>query len=119
MDEFVKFRRDVEKLTADERKAVAGLMRGVAAITQPKTRVRLVRAVADVAAAGARATGRRRSDRKTDTARRVTVGARLRRETAQLYRDAAEASGRTLYRFVVDALCSEYEKTTGEVCPDI
>lgn len=40
----------------------------------------------------------------SDAERRILVGARVRREDAERYRAAAEQSGRSLYRFVVDAL---------------
>lgn len=113
MDEYRKFRRDVEKLTADERRAVTGLLKGVVALTEKKARVRLVRAVADVAAASARTAGRRASDRETDVARRVTVSARMLREDAERYRRCALDSGRSLYRFILDAMQAEYLKTTG------
>lgn len=53
---------------------------------------------------------RRLRHQQRDVERRVLIGARLRREEADRYRAAARRSGRTLYRFVVDALEREATK---------
>ena len=55
-----------------------------------------------------RAAQRADSDRETDRDRRILVGARVQRPLAEKYRAAAKASGRSLYRFVLDALEREY-----------
>lgn len=98
---------------------MAALVRGAAALPAGKARTEIALLTADVAAAVARSKKRRLSDRTTDVVRRQTVGARLRRDTARRYAVAAAESGRSLNRFVVDALRAEYERTTGDECPDI
>lgn len=60
-----------------------------------------------------RASFKARRDALRDREKRVLIGARLDRETAGRVREAAEASGRSLYRFVADALQEEVERTTG------
>lgn len=59
-----------------------------------------------------RARQKARSDRGTDKARRLTVGARLPRETAERYRQCAYAHGLSLYRFACCALEREYRRLT-------
>lgn len=61
-----------------------------------------------LAAARRRASSRAESDARTDHARRILVGARLPRETAERYRECAAAHGLSLYRFVSGALEREY-----------
>ena len=57
-----------------------------------------------------RADQRWRSDMTTDRARRLLVGARVPRRTAEKYRKCAAAHGLSLYRFAVEALEREYER---------
>ena len=64
--------------------------------------------VMDLCFARRRAAQRAASDRQTDKDRRLLVGARVPREKAERYRKKAKASGRSLYRFVLDALEREY-----------
>lgn len=54
---------------------------------------------------------RRRMRLARDVKSRVTVGARMLREEAQVYRDAAKATHRSLYRFVLDALQAELQRS--------
>ena len=56
-----------------------------------------------------RADQRWRSDMTTDRARRLLVGARVPRRTAEKYRKCAAAHGLSLYRFAVEALEREYQ----------
>lgn len=53
---------------------------------------------------------RRASDAGTDVSRRVLVGARIPRETAQRYRACAAGNGMSLYRFACSALEREYDR---------
>lgn len=57
-----------------------------------------------------RADQRWRSDMTTDQARRLLVGARVPRETAERYRRCAGEEGLSLYRFVCNALEREYKR---------
>lgn len=61
-------------------------------------------AASDIILARARTEARRESDKRTDARRRVLVGARVPRETAEQYRAAAERAGVSLYKWVADAL---------------
>ena len=65
-----------------------------------------------LAAARRRASQRADSDARTDHARRLLVGARLPRQTAEKYRKCAAARGLYLYRFVCQALEREYLRLT-------
>ena len=53
---------------------------------------------------------RRESDRATDSARRLTIGARLPREVAERYRAAARAKGLSLYSWVWEACEEKYSR---------
>lgn len=53
---------------------------------------------------------RRESDRATDSARRLTIGARLPREVAERYRAAARATGLSLYSWVWQACEEKYRR---------
>ena len=53
---------------------------------------------------------RRESDRATDSARRLTIGARLPREEAERYRTAARAKGMSLYSWVRQACEEKYRR---------
>ena len=55
---------------------------------------------------------RRDSDRETDVQRRLLVGARLPRETAERYRACAKEHGLSLYAFAAAALEREYRRLT-------
>lgn len=60
---------------------------------------------------------RRESDRATDTARRLTIGARLPREVAERYRAAARAAGLSLYSWVWGACEERYRRESGQWTP--
>lgn len=93
------FEQLLEGFSADERAVLLGAMQ--AGQVPPAFLVRL-------AAARQRTSARSESDAKTDHARRVLVGARLPRQTAERYRECASAHGLSLYRFVANALEREY-----------
>ena len=63
-----------------------------------------------LAQARQRTQSRGESDARTDAGRRVLVGARLPRPTAERYRLAAKLKGVSLYRFACEALEREYER---------
>ena len=65
-----------------------------------------------LAAARRRTQLRQDSDRMTDPARRILVGARLPRPLAEQYRACAAGHGLSLYRFVCNALEREYRRLT-------
>lgn len=67
-------------------------------------------AASDIILARARTEARRKSDKQTDTRRRVLVGARVPREAAEQYRAAAERAGISLYRWVANALEAAADK---------
>lgn len=48
-----------------------------------------------------------------DTCARTLVGARIPRKTAEIVKKAAERSGRSVYRFTIDALRNEVEQVLG------
>lgn len=71
--------------------------------------------IAAVAMANRRNSAKRASNRTTDTTRRKTISARLPGKEVAYYRALAEASGRSMYRFVADALKAEALKTVKEL----
>ena len=89
-----------DDLSADEKVAVK---RALNVANDPSTIVGIV-------IARSRTLRRQESDRATDTGRRVLVGARVPREFGTRCRTCAEASKKSLYRFVFDALVRECEK---------
>lgn len=78
---------------------------------QEKKRVSQLRALdalSLVIRASARGSRKRPQDRANDAAARTLVGARVPRETADRYREAAAAEGISLYRWVCTALENHY-----------
>lgn len=63
-----------------------------------------------LAQARQRTQSRGESDARTDAGRRVLVGARLPRPTAERYKLAAKLKGVSLYRFACEALEREYQR---------
>lgn len=102
-----RFERDLLRLSAQERRAIDALMRQTAGLRKKTDRAAMTKKVAYMANACARTNARRTSDRNTDHDRRTLVGARLKREQAERYKQIAQATGRSLYRFVADALEAE------------
>lgn len=101
MRELERLKEGLALFPAAERAALLQAMRD-----RQITPAALVR----LAAARRRASQRADSDAKTDRARRILVGARLPRETAEKYRECAAAHGLSLYRFVCNALEREFER---------
>lgn len=98
----------IDKLPANERRAAkrALLRLGGDGLAGRGTvpRVRAVEAAGEIIRAAARGHGKRASDRETDRRRRVLVGARVPRERATRYQEAATVQGLSLYAWVVAAL---------------
>lgn len=69
---------------------------------------RAVDAVGIMIRASARGTHKAAADRRNDATARTLVGARIPRETARRYREAAAAQGMSLYRWVCTALENHY-----------
>ena len=105
-----RFERDLLRLSAQERRAIDALMRQTAGLRKKTDRAAMTKKVAYMANACARTNARRSSDRNTDHDRRTLVGARIKREQAERYKRIAQATGRSLYRFVADALEAEAGK---------
>ena len=105
-----RFERDLLRLSAQERRAIDALMRQTAGLRKKTDRAAMTKKVAYMANACARTNARRTSDRNTDHDRRTLVGARIKREQAERYKRIAQATGRSLYRFVADALEAEAGK---------
>lgn len=82
------------------------------------SQLRALDALSLVIRASARGSRKRPQDRANDAAARTLVGARIPRETADRYREAAAAEGISLYRWVCTALekhyieCSKREEDT-------
>lgn len=82
------------------------------------TKLRALDALSLVIRASARGSRKRPQDRANDAAARTLIGARIPRETADRYREAAAAEGVSLYRWVCTALekhyieCSRREEAT-------
>lgn len=70
-------------------------------------------AVTTILIASRRKQQRRESDRRTDHERRLLVGPRLPRETAEKYRAAAEARHLSLYAWASMAMAAQYAKDMG------
>ena len=107
MDSLAKFRRNVERMNAAQRKAVERMFHAIAS-DKPKQDVQ--EAAANVVEVYTRTERKRASDAATDPIRRVTIAARVRREDAERYRQVAQDSGRSVYRLVIDALEAECER---------
>lgn len=108
-----------EKLLEPERSAADKAMRLIQDTKRGKLSwARAIDAVGLMIRASARGTHKKAADRRNDTAARTLVGARIPRETARRYREAAAAQGMSLYRWVCTALeehyiqCAEKEEGT-------
>lgn len=111
--DLIRFERDVPRLSAQERQAIRDLLERAEAISNKRDRDAMTVRISLLANACARTNTRRDSDRRTDFDRRTLVGARVKRDQAERYREAAQASGRSLYRFVADALEAEANRVNG------
>ena len=92
----------VGRMSADEKRALLAALECLKEMEGPVRKME--ECLADIGLAMQRTRSRRESDAKTDKARRVTVGARVRVEDAKRYRECAQYLGLSLYRFVVLAL---------------
>ena len=105
--EYILRARD--KLLEPERSAADRAMR---LIKETKkgwlSKSRAVDAVGIMIRASARGTHKAAADRRNDATARTLVGARIPRETARRYREAAAAQGMSLYRWVCTALEKHY-----------
>lgn len=72
-----------------------------------------VEAISQTLTDGRRARQRRESDARTDPERRLLIGPRLPRETAERYRAAAQARHLSLYAWAAQALAAQYAKDMG------
>ena len=104
--------RDNLRLSAQERQAIKELLQQASKLKAKADQERITKSVLSVASACARTNARRTSDRNTDHDRRTLVGARVKREDAERYRRIAQDTGRSLYRFVVDALEEEARRSS-------
>ena len=111
--DLIRFERDVPRLSAQERQAIRELLQRAEDISNKRDRDAMTVRISLLANACARTNTRRDSDRRTDFDRRTLVGARVKRDQAERYREAAQASGRSLYRFVADALEAEANRVNG------
>lgn len=112
-----------DRLLQPERSAAdkaIGMIRHKRVVSQLKA----LDALALVIRASARGSHKRPQDRANDAAARTLVGARIPRETAGRYREAAAAEGISLYRWVCTALekhyieCSQREEATTDGIPE-
>lgn len=95
--------RNVERISLRERQALAALIQKVNKIQAETVKNAVMDGVREVVAASARTAGKNASERD----RRETIGVRVNHEMAARCRHAAQASGRTCYRFVLNALVAE------------
>ena len=111
--EYILRARD--KLLEPERSAANRAMR---LIKETKkgwlSKSRAVDAVGIMIRASARGTHKAAADRRNDATARTLVGARIPRETARRYREAAAAQDMSLYRWVCTALENHYIQCMGE-----
>lgn len=99
----------VGRMSADEKRALIAALECLKELRGPVRKME--ECLCDIGIAMQRTQRRRESDARTDKARRVTVGARVRAEDAQRYRECAEYLGLSMYRFVVNALDAECVRT--------
>lgn len=98
--------RDLMRLSTAQRCIIERMMGTIQTLDgQPKQD--LTEAVALLSKATARDRYKRDHDKTHDFERRTLVGARIKRADADYYRRIAQATGRSLYRFVSDALREE------------
>lgn len=100
---WTALQNDLETLPKDEREAAKTAIYRVMGRRQIPGPVALA-ALGKIIDATARGARRRRIDRAGDAARRVLVGARVRRDRAEVYRAAAARQGVSLYAWTVAAL---------------
>lgn len=111
MDISPKMMHYVEGLAPAERRFIVAILRQTSSIRSPKDRQRTAQAIADLATQYARTSHRRAQCQALDAERRTLIGARLRREAVNHYKDLARQTDRSLYRFLCDALELEAART--------
>lgn len=101
--DWTALQNDLKALPKDERDAaktaICRIM-GRRKVPGPTAMAAVIRII-EATARGAR---RRRVDRAGDAARRVLIGARVRRDRAEVYRNAAARRRQSLYAWTVAAL---------------
>lgn len=102
----------VGHMSADEKRAMIAALKCLREMQGPVRKME--ECLADIGIAMQRTNRRRESDTRTDKARRVTVGARVRIEDARRYRECAALLGVSMYRFLIDALENACERVTRE-----
>lgn len=115
LDKTLRFSHNVGRIPTDQKHAIDRLLTQAGELRDPEEHRRMTDAVMAMIKACGRTAGRRASDQDTDHRRRILVGARVPRETAAAYRAVAEASGRSMYAFVCDALAAEHRRTRAEL----
>ena len=95
-------------MSADEKRAMVAALECLRDLKGPVRRME--ECLADIGLAMQRTHRRRASDAVMEPARRVTVGARVRVEDAQRYRECASFLGVSMYRFLIDALENACER---------
>ena len=114
MEKIERFKRGIAAMSADEREALHNALAAAVALENPVERSDLVDYITDIGAAKGRTLARRDSDGRTGFRRRSLVGARIARSQVERCQQCAQAEGKSLYRFVVDALeaaCVRTEQT--------
>lgn len=112
MDISPRMMHYVEGLAPAERRFIVAILRQTGTIRSPRERQRLTENVASLAAQYARTSHRRAQCQALDAERRTLIGARLKREVVDHYRDIARQTDRSLYRFLCDALEAEAARCT-------
>lgn len=99
------------KFPADIQRAMVMAEVGIEALPTPEERDAGHWAISIISRGITRTMSRKESDNRTDHQRRQLIGARVSRSDAARYRACANLSGRSLYRFILDALAIEASKT--------
>lgn len=115
MDISPRMMHYVEGLAPAERRFILAIMRQTGSIRSPKDRQRTAKAMADLATQYARTSHRRAQCQALDAERRTLIGARLKKEVVQHYRDLAQQTDRSLYRFLCDALEAEAARSMAKL----
>lgn len=90
MDISPRMMQYVEGLAPAERRFIVAILRQTGTIRNPKERRRLSENVASLATQYARTSHRRAQCQALDADRRTLIGARLKREEVERYRDLAQ-----------------------------
>lgn len=101
--DWTALQHDIASLPPDERQAAQAALLRITGRRQIPGTVALA-ALSKIIDATARGARRRRIDHAGDAARRVLIGARVRRDRAEIYRAAAARQGVSLYAWTVQAL---------------